>query len=195
MRIYSYCWSTKQKSYPLLLKFNWTEVTFVSFTDLNAEEFATIRDHSLTAINKIVLCLPLWGRFSYNLFVKDTNSFMHVLDFVKSRIKAEFYAWSWEFLHTRICYKYFGTWLISCWRLLKTKQKLDLLVLLHSLKRANYNTSLLTSCNRLDEQADIKMRSYGFWQLVDDKSVSRCQQTFSKLIVKACYPQACCKLI
>ena len=31
-------------------------------------------------------------------------------------------------------------------------------------------------------------------QFVDDKSVANCQQTCCKLIVKTCYPQACCKL-
>ena len=39
------------------------------------------------------------------------------------------------------------------------------------------------------------MRSHGLRQLVDDKSVASCQQTFGKLIVKTCYPQACYKLI
>lgn len=109
------------KSHQLLSKFNWTEVIFIKFTYLDAEEFATIRDHCLTAINKIMLCLPLWGCFSYNLFIIGTNSFIHVLDFVKSWIKAQFNTWSWEFLYTRICYKYFGAWLISCWRLLENK--------------------------------------------------------------------------
>ena len=41
---------------------------------------------------------------------------------------------------------------------------------------------------------DIRMRSHGLRQLVDDKSVASCQQTCCKLIVKTCYPQACCKL-
>ena len=31
-------------------------------------------------------------------------------------------------------------------------------------------------------------------QLVDDKSVASCQQICSRLIVKTCYPDACCKL-
>ena len=30
-------------------------------------------------------------------------------------------------------------------------------------------------------------------KLVDDKSVTSCQQTCSKLIVETSYPQACCK--
>ena len=38
------------------------------------------------------------------------------------------------------------------------------------------------------------MRSHGLRQLVDDKSVASCQQTCCKMIVKTCYPQACCKL-
>ena len=38
------------------------------------------------------------------------------------------------------------------------------------------------------------MHSHGLRQLVDDKSVASCQQTCCKLIVKTCYPQACCKL-
>ena len=46
----------------------------------------------------------------------------------------------------------------------------------------------------LFQQADVRMRLFGLWQLVDDKSVSSCQQTFCKLIDKTCYPQACCKL-
>ena len=31
-------------------------------------------------------------------------------------------------------------------------------------------------------------------QFVDNKSVASCQQTYCKLIVKTCYPQAGCKL-
>ena len=34
----------------------------------------------------------------------------------------------------------------------------------------------------------------GLRQLVEDKSIASCQQTCWKLIVKTCYPQACCKL-
>ena len=44
------------------------------------------------------------------------------------------------------------------------------------------------------QQADIRMRSHGLWQLVADKPVASCQQICCKLIVKTCYPQACCKL-
>ena len=55
---------------------------------------------------------------------------------------------------------------------------------------AQVATSLFTCGNRLVQQADIRMRSYGLRQLVDDKSVGSCQQTFCKLIVKTCYPQA-----
>ena len=36
-------------------------------------------------------------------------------------------------------------------------------------------------------QANIRMRSYGVSQLVDDKSVASCQQTCCMLIVKTCY--------
>ena len=51
-------------------------------------------------------------------------------------------------------------------------------------------------CTRLVcyQQADIRTRSHGSRQLVDDKFVASCQQTCCKLIVKTCYPQACCKL-
>ena len=38
------------------------------------------------------------------------------------------------------------------------------------------------------------MCSHGLRQLVEDKSVSSCQQTGCKLIVKTCYPQGCRKL-
>ena len=38
------------------------------------------------------------------------------------------------------------------------------------------------------------MRSHGLGQFVDDKSVASCEQTCCKLIVKICYPQACCRL-
>ena len=38
------------------------------------------------------------------------------------------------------------------------------------------------------------MHSYGLRQLVHDKSVASCQQTCYKLIIRTCYPQACCKL-
>ena len=44
------------------------------------------------------------------------------------------------------------------------------------------------------QQADIRMRSHGLRQLVDDKSVASCQQACCKLILKTFYPQACCKL-
>ena len=44
------------------------------------------------------------------------------------------------------------------------------------------------------QQADIKMRSHGLRQPVDDKPVASFQQTCCKLIVRTCYPQTCCKL-
>ena len=55
------------------------------------------------------------------------------------------------------------------------------------LKRTQPKTSnlqqldILTPCNILDQQADIRMRSHGLRQLVDDKSVASCQQTCCKL--------------
>ena len=61
-------------------------------------------------------------------------------------------------------------------------------------KNVNVATRLWTSCNRLDQQADVRMRSHGLRQLVNDKSVASCQQTCFKLIVKTCHLQACCKL-
>ena len=39
-------------------------------------------------------------------------------------------------------------------------------------------TSLLTSCNNLLQQADIRMSLHGLRQLVDEKSVASCQQTY-----------------
>ena len=56
---------------------------------------------------------------------------------------------------------------------------------------ADLSPKLWQSCY---QQADIRMRSHGLRQLVDDKSVASCQQTCCKLIAKTCYPQACCKL-
>ena len=66
--------------------------------------------------------------------------------------------------------------------------------LYYTAKNAQVATSLLTSWNNLLQKADIRMRSHGLRQLVDDKSVASCQQTCCKLIVKTCYQQACCKL-
>ena len=37
-------------------------------------------------------------------------------------------------------------------------------------------TSLLTFCNKLDQQADIRMRAHNLRQFVDDKAVTCCQQ-------------------
>ena len=59
-----------------------------------------------------------------------------------------------------------------------------------TVKNAQVATSLLTSCKNLLQQAV----SHGLQQLADDKSVASCQQICCKLIVKTCYPQACCKL-
>ena len=63
---------------------------------------------------------------------------------------------------------------------------------LHS-QNAQIVTSLSTSCNNLLQQVDIRIRSHGLRQLVDDKSVASCQQTCCKLIVQTCYQQARCK--
>ena len=63
---------------------------------------------------------------------------------------------------------------------------------MHSQKRASYKKSV--DILEPDINLDIRMRSRGLRQLVDDKSVASCQQTCCKLIVKTCYPQACCKL-
>ena len=64
----------------------------------------------------------------------------------------------------------------------------------YTAKNAQVSVRLVTSRNNLLQQADIRIRSHGFRQLVYDKSVASCQQTCCKLIVKTCYPQACCKL-
>ena len=65
---------------------------------------------------------------------------------------------------------------------------------LYTARNAPVATSLWASYNNMLQQADIRMRSHGLRQLVDDKPVASCQQTCCKLIVKTCYPQACCKL-
>ena len=43
-------------------------------------------------------------------------------------------------------------------------------------------TSLLTSCNNLLQQADIRMRSHGLRQLFGDMYVASCRQTCCKLL-------------
>ena len=53
---------------------------------------------------------------------------------------------------------------------------------------------MLTYLNNLLQQGDIGLSFNGLRQFVDDKSVASCQQASFKLIVKTCYPQACCKL-
>ena len=60
-------------------------------------------------------------------------------------------------------------------------------------KNAQVVTSLLLL--KLLQQADIRMRSHGLRQLVDNKSVASCLQTCCKLIIITCYQQACCKLL
>ena len=49
-----------------------------------------------------------------------------------------------------------------------------------------------TSCDRSVDNFQ-RICSHGLRQLVDDKSVGSCQQTFCKLLGKTCNPQACCK--
>ena len=62
---------------------------------------------------------------------------------------------------------------------------------LHTAKNAKVATGLLTSCNRLDYQADINMRSHGLRQLFDDASVTDllqvdCQKLLSERLTKSC---------
>ena len=63
----------------------------------------------------------------------------------------------------------------------------QLLQALYTAKSAQVGT-MLTSCNRLEQQDDIRMRFNSLRQLVDEKSAATCQQTCCKLIVKTCYP-------
>ena len=65
---------------------------------------------------------------------------------------------------------------------------------LHDHNRARFDKSVDILQQTCYQQADIRMRSHGLRELVDDKSVASGQQTRCKLIVKTCYPQACCKL-
>ena len=51
---------------------------------------------------------------------------------------------------------------------------------MHTAKNAQVVTSLLTSCNNLLQQADIRMRSHGLRQLVT--TTTSCQETCYKLI-------------
>ena len=55
-------------------------------------------------------------------------------------------------------------------------------------KDAQVAISLLTTCNNLLQQADIRIRSHGLRQLVDDNSAVNCQQTCCKLLenIKTC---------
>ena len=74
-------------------------------------------------------------------------------------------------------------------------------------KNGQVVTSLLTSCNNL-LQADIRMRSHGLRQLLDDKSVASCQQVATSLsissncnksvkirLVATCHLQTCYNLL
>ena len=49
-------------------------------------------------------------------------------------------------------------------------------------------------CSRRYQQAEIRMSSHGLQKFVDGNSVASSRQTRCRLIVKTCYPQACCKL-
>ena len=62
----------------------------------------------------------------------------------------------------------------------------------HSQKRAIWNKP---ACWHLatDLLQQVDMRSQGLPQLLEDMSVAICQQTCFKMIVKACWQQACCK--
>ena len=60
--------------------------------------------------------------------------------------------------------------------------------------RCESSNKTIDSQQNCNEEVDIRMHSPGLGQLVDGKSVPSCQQTCCKLIVKTCYPQACCKL-
>ena len=57
----------------------------------------------------------------------------------------------------------------------------------HSKKRENCNKSVDILQQTCYQQADIRTRSHGLRQLVDDKFVASCQQICCKLIVKTCY--------
>ena len=50
----------------------------------------------------------------------------------------------------------------------------------YTVKNAQFATRLLTSCNNLLQQADIRMLSHALRQLVDDTSVAGFQQTCCK---------------
>ena len=60
----------------------------------------------------------------------------------------------------------------------------------YTAKNLQVATTLLTSCNNLLQQADIRMCSHCSRQLVDNKSVGSCPQACCKLVVETCYPQA-----
>ena len=78
---------------------------------------------------------------------------------------------------------------------IESSSPLDTKAYLHRQNSANCNKSVDILQQSCYQQADIRMRSHGLRQLVDDKSVASCQQIRCKLIVKTCYLQACCKLL
>ena len=61
-------------------------------------------------------------------------------------------------------------------------------------KCASWNKSVDILEQTFYQQADIRMRSHGLWELVDDKSVA---SYFSKLILLqvVLFEQTCCNLI
>ena len=74
----------------------------------------------------------------------------------------------------------------TVWHGYKTtaEPKIESISQTNAYKNTQVATSLLTSCNNLLQQADIRMRLHGLWQLIDDKSVASCQPICCKLIVK-----------
>ena len=58
----------------------------------------------------------------------------------------------------------------------------------YTAKLTQVATGLLTSCNKLDQQADNRMRSHGLRQLVEDNSFDY------RSTIETCCPQASCKL-
>ena len=71
-----------------------------------------------------------------------------------------------------------------------TDQSCKLSPYIYTAKKARVTTRLFTSCNNLLQQADIRMRSHGFRQLVTtslllvvNRLVASCQQTCRKLVI------------
>ena len=83
---------------------------------------------------------------------------------------------------------------VSLLQTFESSSPLDTKAHLHRQNSANCNKSVDILQQSCYQQADIRMRSRGLRQLVDDKCVASCQQACCTFIVKTCYPQACCKL-